>query len=254
MVILRFLCSIIFLSSSISVAHAQDFNHAIRIADSLEAIPNEKAALHEFKIALKLQPANLYALTKCSELCSRIAGRETSTQSKDSYNQAAITYAQVALKIYPNSDDANVAIAIAIGRTLLKKSGKEKVAIIKEIKQYVDAAIKINPNNFKAWHILGKWNYEIYNLSMVERAWAKVFYGGVPANASLKNSIAAYEKARSINPNFALNYLELARAYHKDDEDEKALPLLKKLLTLPIQTEDDPRIKNEATGLIKSWE
>lgn len=251
---IHILCLFCLLLIPFSYTVAQDYNEIIKEADRLEAIPNEKAALHEFKEALKVQPLSLYALTKCSELCSRIAGREQTAQSKDSYNQAAIIYAKTALKLYPNSDEANVAIAIAIGRTLLKKSGKEKVAIIKEIKQYVDAALKINPNNFKAWHILGKWNYEIYNLSGLERAWAKVFYGGVPGNASLKNSIAAYEKAKSINPNFALNYLELARAYHKDDNTEKAIPLLQTVLTLPIQTEDDPRIKKEAAVLIKNWQ
>lgn len=231
----------------------QDLGSIIKEADRLEAIPNEKAALHEFKEVLKIQPTNLYALTKCSELCSRIAGREPTPKSKDSYNEAAIIYARTALKLYPNSDEANVAIAIAIGRTMLKKTGKEKIAMAKEIKQYADMALKINPNNFKAWHILGKWNYEIASIPSVERTIAKVFFGGVP-DASLKNAIAAYERARAINPNFALNYLELAKAYHKNDNTQKAIPLLKIILTLPVQTEDDPRIKKEAAVLIKNWE
>lgn len=232
---------------------AQDITALIKEADRLEAIPNEKEALHQFKEVLKLQPLNLYALTKCSELCSRIAGREQNTQSKESYNQAAIIYAKTALRLYPQSDEANVAMAIAVGRTMLKKSGKEKVAIIKEIKQYADAALKVNNQNFKAWHIIGKWNYEISNLSGLERAWAKIFYGGVP-DASLKNAIGAYEKARLLNPHFALNYLELAKAYHKDNNTSKALALLNTAIQLPIQTEDDPRIKKEAATLIKNWQ
>lgn len=244
------LCFIVF--PFIHIA-AQDLNAMIKEADRLEAIPNEKAALHQFKEVLKIQPTNLYALTKSSELCSRIAGREPATQSRDSYNQAAIIYARTALRLYPNSDEANVTIAIAVGRTLLKKSGKEKLGIVREIKQYADMALKINPNNFKAWHVLGKWNYEIYNLTVVERAVAKVFYGGLP-DASLKNSIASYEKARALNPNFALNYLELARAYHKHNEKQKAISLLKIMLPLPIQTEDDPRIKKDALNLLKNWD
>ncbi|MBS1741453.1 MAG: hypothetical protein JST81_00335 [Bacteroidetes bacterium] len=251
---IKILCLLCCLFFNSLVTGAQDFNAMIKEADRLEAIPNEKAALHEFKEALKIQPLSLYALTKCSELCSRIAGREQNAQSKENYNQAAIIYARTALKIHPNSDEANVAIAIAIGRTLLKKSGKEKVSIIKEIKEYVDKALKINPKNFKAWHILGKWNYEIYNLSGLERTWAKVFYGGIPANASLKEAITAYEKAKELNPSFALNYLELARAYHKNDETPKAIAMLKIVQSLPVQTEDDPRIKKEAATLLKNWQ
>ncbi|MBC7536615.1 MAG: hypothetical protein H7258_13070, partial [Ferruginibacter sp.] len=105
----------------------------------------------------------------------------------------------------------------------------------------------------KAWHVLGKWNYEVANLSSLERGFAKIFFGNVP-EGSLKNSIAAYEKARSINPNFALNYLELARSYQKDNNKQKAIVLLKIMLPLPVQTEDDPRIKKDALSLLKSWE
>ena len=234
-------------------ANSQDISIRLNEANRLEAIPNEKAALIAFKEILKIQPLNLYALTKCSELCSRIAGREANAKTAESYNQAAIIYAKTALKLYPESDEANVAAAIALGRTILKKTGKEKISLVREIKHYADAALKVNSKNFKAWHVLGKWNYEIANLSTIEKTLASVLYGSLP-NATFKTSIAAYEKARSINPNFGLNYLELAKAYEKNNNKPKAIALLKVLLTIPVQTEDDPRIRKEAIQLIRNWE
>lgn len=236
-----------------SNSYAQDYNAHIKEGDRLEAIPNEKGALHEFKEALKLQPLNLYALTKCSELCSRIGAREKGIKSRDSYFHAALIYGKTAIKYFPENDEANVVIAIATGRLALTKSGKEKIATVKEIRHYAEKALQINPSNFKAWHIIGKWNYEISNLSMFERAATKIFYGGLP-QASFKASIEAYEKARALNPGFTLNYLELAKAYKKNDNRQKAVSLLKMLLTLPVKTEDDPRIKKEAAELIKHWE
>ena len=247
---LLFILCIFFLSLH---PKAQDLHALLKQADSLEAIPSEKAALDKFKSALKLDPLNLYALVKCSELCSRVGAREADNRSRDSYYQAAIIYAQTALKLHPENDEANVVMGLAVGRTVLIKSGKEKIRAVKEIKMYADNALKINPNNFKAWHIIGKWNYEVSNLSFVERAATKVFYGGLP-NASLKASINAYEKARSLSPAFLLNFLELANAYHRNNEDEKAITILKTLLTLPSKTEDDPRIKVNASDLIKKWQ
>ncbi|MBS1495861.1 MAG: hypothetical protein JSU03_09635 [Bacteroidetes bacterium] len=244
--ILLFLCSINFSKS-------QDIVSVINEANRLEAIPDENAAFQKFKEAVRIQPVNVYALSKCSELCSRIGHRQTNTKSRDSYYQAAITYAQSALKVSPQSDDANVAMAIAVGRVVLIKSGKEKISAVKDIKKYADIALKANPDNFKAWHILGKWNYEVSNLNMIERAAAKVFFGGLP-DASLKNSIADYEKAKALSPQFMLNYLELAKAYHRNDETKLALEQLKKVLILPAKTEDDPRIKAEAQQLIKDWQ
>lgn len=251
----KFFCCIIFISTSFftNTLQAQDFNELVKEADRLEAIPNEKAALHNFKEALKLQPLNLYTLTKCSELCSRIGNREKDHKSRDSYYHAAMTYAQIAIKYHPESDESHVVMAIASGRVALTKSGKEKISFVKDIKAHADKAVKINPSNFKAWHIIGKWNYEVSNLNMLEKAATKVFYGGLPAS-SFKAAIEAYEKAKALNPNFALNYLELAKAYKKNNEKSKAISMLKHAQNLPVKTEDDPRIKREAAELLKSWE
>ena len=232
---------------------AQDANSFINEGNRLEVLPNEKAAFQKFKEALKLQPANLYALCKCSELCSRIGNRESDTKSRDNYYAAAVIYAKTALKVSPSNDEANTAMAIAVGRTILIKTGKEKIAAVKDIRHYADIALKTNAQNFKAWHILGKWNYEVSNLNIVERAAAKVFFGGLP-DASLKNAIASYEKAKAIKPGFLLNYIELARAYNRNGETEKAMAQLNKLMQLPYQTEDDPRIKTEAQKLIRKWQ
>ena len=243
---------LVFLVFSFNQISAQDYNAVIKEADRLEALPNEKAALEKFKEALKLQPTSVYALAKCSELCCRVGGRESSTKVRDDYYSTAQTYAKTALQLYPNSDEANVAMAFSIAKTLLLKSGREKITAVKELKSYGDKAVDQNPRNFKAWHVLGKWNYEVSNLNAFERTAVKIIYGGLPS-ASLKNSIMYYEKAKSLAPNFTLNYLELAKAYHKNDDDTKALSLLNYLLTIKNQTEDDPRIKAEAQKLIKQW-
>lgn len=247
-----FSCIIALLLSS-SLFAQQDINTLIREADRLEAIPNEKAAFTKFKEALKVHPANIYALTKCSELCSRIGKREKTKATRDSYYEAAKIYAGTALKINPASSDANAVMAIALGRTALEKSGKEKMAAVKDIKTYGELAAKYDPHNFKAWHILGKWYYEVSNLNMFERAAAKVFYGGLPS-ASLKESITYYEKAKALNANFLLNYLELAKAYKRNDEDAKAINLLKIMPALANQTEDDALIKEEGRKLLKQLE
>lgn len=230
--------------------HGQALDGLISEGDRLEALPNEKAALNKFKEVLQADPDNLYALTRCSELCSRIGNREKSSASRDAYYATALSYARTALRVNAHSDEANVVMAIALGRTVLVKSGKEKISAVKDIKTYADNALKINPKNFKAWHVLGKWHYEVSDLNMMEKAATRIFYGGLP-DASIKQSIVAYERARSLSPGFMLNYLELAKAYKRNDENGKATAFLKTLITLPNKTEDDPRIKAEATKLLK---
>jgi tetratricopeptide (TPR) repeat protein len=234
-------------------AFSQDVNTLIKEGENFINALNDNAALEKYKEAAKLAPTNLVALVNCAELCSTIGNRAANKDSRDKYYEAAILYAKAAYQLYPQTDLANVAMAIAKGRQALVKSGKEKIAAVKEIKAYAEKAIALNINNFRAWHILGKWHYEVSNLSAIERAGAKLMYGALP-KASFSAAITCYEKAKQLNDNFALNHLELAKAYWKNDDDEKALQSLKYAISLKNKTEDDTRVKSEAQALLKKWE
>lgn len=229
---------------------SQDIIALTKEANRLESLPDENAAFNKFKEILKVQPTNMYALNKCSELCSRIGKRQIDKRVINDYYAAAKTYAGIALKIDSNNAEANCVMAIALGRGSLNKSGKEKIISAREIKIYVDRSIKNDPKNFKAWHVLGRWNYELSNLNFIERGAAKLLYGSIP-EGSVKNAIMAFEKSNNISDGFILNYFELAKAYNKNDEKNKAINTLNKMLLLPNHTEDDPAIKEDGKRLLK---
>ena len=245
--------SFFFLLFSAETAFAQDFNTLIQEAEKLEKEQKELQALKKYTEAQKLKPTDLHVLYKCSELYSRIGVRETNTVSRDQYYKSSLAFAQMAYKYHPQSDDANVAMSMALGRMALTRSGKEKVSTVKEIKTYADNAIRINTKNFKAWHIIGKWNYEVSNLGFLERAAIKLLYGGLP-NSSFSESVKAYEKVKELNPYFGSNYLELAKAYHKLNDNTNAEKNLKYVLAMPNYTEEDPIVKTKATQLLSSIE
>ena len=229
---------------------AQDVNSLLMEAERLEAAPDEIAAFHKYKEVSKIQPLNVFALAKCSELCSRIGKRQTNTKVRDDYYSAARTYAGIALKVNPNNADANCAMAMVLGRGSMARTGKEKIANAREVKKYVDLALKNDPQNFIAWHILGRWHYEVSNLNLLEKAAVKLLYGGMPP-ASIKESIRAFERSRAIEPRFILNYFEMAKAYKQNDKEAKAIEYLNFMLTLPNQTEDDPAIKEQGKKLLR---
>ena len=232
---------------------AQDVNAIVKEADRLEALPNETAALAKFKEALRISPTHIHALSKSSELCSRIGQRQTVAAQRDDYYKAAKIYAKTALLIDSTNSEANTAMAIMLGRSTLTKSGKEKVASAKDLKKYVDAALKGDPNNFLAWHVLGRWHYEISNLSALEKAAVKIFYGSFPP-ASLKAGIVAFEKSEMLKPGFILNYFEMAKAYYRNNQKTKAKTVLNQMLLMPNHTDDDPAIKKMAQALLQDWE
>jgi len=247
--LLMLFCTTFFLTCAFS----QDINALIKLADKQEVIPDEEAAFLTFKQILKWQPANMYALNKCSELCSRIGERQADKKVKNDYYEAAKTYAGIALRLDSNNAQANCVMAIALGKSSLTKSGKEKIIYAKEIKKYVDRSIKIDPQNFIAWHVLGKWNYELGSLNIIERSAAKLFYGDIP-NGSIQGAIVAFEKSNSIYSGFILNYLEMAKAYYKNDQPGKATACINKMLLIQNHTQDDANIKEQGKKLLKQWQ
>jgi tetratricopeptide (TPR) repeat protein len=230
----------------------QDIEKLLQEAHTLEVTFKEKAALEKYIEVQRLQPLNQTALYKCAELLGKIGAREKSTIIRDKKYSNALAFSTMLLKNYPNSDLAHESMSIVLGRLALTKSGKEKVDYVKGIKQHAEQAVKINANNFKAWHVLGRWHYEVSNLNFIETTAIRLLFGGMP-NASYNLAVKAFEKAAEINEKFCLNFLELAKSYHKLDQNKKAISILKQLMNLPNTNEDDPEIKQKALGYLKSW-
>ncbi|MFT3933394.1 MAG: tetratricopeptide repeat protein [Chitinophagaceae bacterium] len=230
---------------------AQSVTALQKDAQQLETVSEEKAFL-KYQEILKLQPANIAALCKSSELCSSIGRRQKEKEEQLSYFKAAQKFASQALSVNPNSSEANFVMSIAMGRMALVLGGKEKIAAVDQIKKYAELSIKCDPSNYKPYHVLGRWHYEVSDLSGFERAFAKIFYGGVPP-ATLKEAIYNYEKCRSLAPDLIINYVELARCYHRNDQKAKAIEFLNKALSMPEKMQDDKRVKEEARVLLKKW-
>ncbi len=232
---------------------SQDAEQLLREAQVQESQFHENEAFLKYAEILKKDPNNLLALWKCSELCSRIGARQNNKEKMRPYFVAARNYAMSALQVDPVSSEANCAMAFALGRVSLVSGTKERVMLAKDVKHYAENAVRLDPDNFRAYHILGRWNYEVSDLNIAEKSFARVFYGKIPSG-TLEEAIVDFEKSRSINPAFILNYLELARSYHRTGEDKKAIANLHILLGLPNQMYDDTRAKVIARQLLTEWQ
>jgi tetratricopeptide (TPR) repeat protein len=233
--------------------YSQDVQSLLREGRRLDASFKEDQALRVYKEALGLQPHNIAALCACSELSCRIGNREGTREKKLSYFKAGLTYANAAFLADSLNSEANVAMAFSTGRIILLESGREKVSGAGAIKRYAEQAIRLDPRNYKAWHILGRWNYEVSNLNIFERTLARWFYGALPA-ASLKDAITDYEKSMALRPAFMLNYLELARACYRDGQIPRAIGLLKQIDHLKDEMYDDRTVRREASRLLAEWQ
>jgi tetratricopeptide (TPR) repeat protein len=232
--------------------NAQDLNTLLKEAQQLEASFKETEALQKYLDVLRYQPNNLPALIKTSELYSIVGKHQASKDKQKEYFRNAKTYAQKALQVNSNSSEANVAMALAMGRMAMIASGEDKIKAVKDVKAYAEKSIQLDPNNFKGYHVLAKWHYEVSDLNAVEKWLVKVTYEALP-KASLDDAIRYYEKSRQLNPSFLLNYLELARGWHRKNNNKRAIEMLEAMLKLPNKIADDANIKKKGKKLLEEW-
>jgi tetratricopeptide (TPR) repeat protein len=231
---------------------AQDINSLLKDAQQLESAFKEPEALQKYLDVVRYQPNNLSALIKISELYS-ILGKHQGTKDKQKeYYRNARAYAQKALAVNGNSSDANVVMALAMGRLALISSGDEKIKAVKDVKTYSEKSVQLDPNNFKGYHVLAKWHYEVSDLNSVEKWLVKVAYEALP-KASLDDAIKYFEKSRQLNPSFLLNYLELAKCWHRKDNNKKAREYLELMLKMPNKIGEDSSIKAKGKKLLEEY-
>lgn len=231
----------------------QDLQTRLERADSSEKALNDKLAYELYMGVLSRYPTNATALIKASLLADRLGNRLINDkENRNKWYRQAHKLAQKAVDLYPNSADAHFTISVSLGRVALMSSGRTLVDAVRKIKYHADRAIELEPNDFKAYHVLGRWYYEIANLGAFKRAAVRVFFGSLP-EASFELSRDAYEKSRELNPGFNLTYLELAKVYDALDQRDKAIEYLKKMEKLPPTIEDDARIKEEGRNLLRNW-
>ncbi len=232
---------------------SQDVPALLHQASQLEASFREEEALQKYQEALRLQPEQITALCKCSDLSCRIGNRQTNKEKKIDYFRKGYGYAQAALRLDSTNSEANIVMAFSLARMALIQSGKERVAAATTIKHYAENAIKYDPLNYKGYHILGRWHYEVSGLNIVERTLARWFFGALP-EASLEESVGYFEKSMRLRPDFMLNYFELARAYRRGGRNDEAVRMLRQMDHLKDEMYDDRQVRKEGQQLLHRLE
>lgn len=228
---------------------SQTADDYVRKAETAIKNMDETNAFKYYKLALQKDESHLDALCGASLLCSRIGNRQSKESIKISFFKASKNYAVKALNINPNLDEANYVMAVAMGRMALISGAKDKVAASRDIYKYINKAIKINSKHAGAWHVLGKYYFEVANLNFAERGAANLLFGGLP-EGSISQAISCYEKCLALDPAYLINYLELAKAYKQSNQKSKAKALLETGLNKPNKQQDDTSTKADMRKLL----
>lgn len=233
---------------------SQDINVLLKEADNLEKTQKESEALEKYKQVLLQEPNNIRALVKSAEMNANVGNRQTDKNTKRLYYESALAFANRAFLADSAQADASYVMAMASGKmTDVETDNKKLVGYVRDVKRYSDKALAINPSHAKANYTIGKWNYEMANLSGLKKVAVKLLYGGLP-EGTLELAIQSMEKCKAAEPYFAANYLDLAKAYRDDHKPAQAMDVLAKLVKLPTRTSDDVAIKAEGAKMLQAMQ
>src|SRR5262249_50824383 len=151
-------------------------------------------------------------------------------------------YAQRAAELAPNSAEAQLSPAISYGKMLPYMGSKDQVAASPRIKTAVDRALRLDPSNDTAWHILGRWNRVLADINVIKRVVAKALYGDLPVTTN-EEAERCLQKAIALNPKRLIHYIELGRIYAQMGRKEEARKYILKGISMPNEEKDDSEMK-----------
>jgi tetratricopeptide (TPR) repeat protein len=213
--------------------------------DSLFENFDNPGALDAYLKALELDSISYEALWKVSRAYVDI-GETLEGDIRAEYYKNGEVYARKATQVDSQGSKGHLYLSIALGRVALDAGAKERIKLSKEIKKEVDLALKYDPNDDIAYHVLGRWNRKLANLSWIEKGFANIFLGGVPKDASNENALKCFQKAVELKPGYINHHLELGITNEMMDLEEEARQEYQKCIDLPKSASDDDRYKQEA--------
>lgn len=203
-------------------------------------------ALENYKDAVKIDPNSYEANWKLSRAYVDVGEAIEDEDKRAEYYRESEILARKAIEINPQGSDGHLYLSIALGRVALDAGAKQRIKMSKEIKKEADLAISYNQNNDIAYHVLGRWNRKIANLSFIEKGFADLFLGGVPEGATNEAAVENFKKAIEINPTYINHYLELGITYEMMDNEKLAIEAFQKCLELEMSAAKDNQHKDIA--------
>jgi tetratricopeptide (TPR) repeat protein len=227
-----------------AVAHA-GVAELLEQGDAFDAKLDNAHALETYLQAEKLGATDPDTLTHIARQYALLMNDAESDEEQRRLGERALDYSKRAVATNPQHAKSVLSVAICYGRLIRFQDTRTKVEYSRFVKEYADRALKLDPTDSYAWHVLGAWNYELAQMGPFARAFVKVVYGGMPP-ASNEEAERLFRKAVALAPDRVSHHAELGRTLAVLGKVSEARIELNKALSLPIREKDDPESKKRA--------
>ncbi len=231
---------------------AEDYRTFLEKGDEYYRDFDNSKALEEYEKAYELAPEEFEMLMRMTRTCNNV-GEDLDSKESKPYFEKAVEYAELLLEKFPEKVDTYYYLSVSYGNLALFKGGETKVKLSRKVKQNAEKAVELDPQRPEPYVVLGIYYREIANLNPMLKAFAKVFFGGLPGGTN-EDSEQSLLKAIELKPTYINAHFQLARTYEKMKEKDKAIANYQKVLELPQADHQDNAIKTKAEKQLKKLE
>lgn len=225
----RLLLLLCLLHLVLSISFAQDMDEADTLMQDGKYA--EAAAAYQAVFDATQDASALYKMANAK---TRQAERSTGDEAIALYDEA-VAKAKEAVALEPNDDEAHMALARAWGRLAQFRGILESLNLAKLVRNELDSALAINPNNDDALHALALWYLNV--------PW---IFGGNPDKLRPN-----FDQAIAIRPTVR-HHMEYGEALLQLGDKEAAKVQLEKALGLEPQDADEQDAQTKAKQLLAS--
>lgn len=223
-------------------ARAETADQLIKEGETCDLKLQATEALNFYLSAERLEPENAHLLACIARQYRHLMADAPTREEKLKLGGIALEYSHRAAALAPSDSEAQLAPAISYGKLMPFQSLKEQAQESRYIKEGAEKAIKLDPRNDLAWHVLGRFHMVLASVTGIKRAMAQFLFGELPA-ASNEDAVKCFKKAIEINPNRLMHYIELGETYAQMGQAADARLFLTQGLAMPDVDKEDPEIK-----------
>ncbi len=132
-----------------------------------------------------------------------------------------LEYARKALGTDEKCAKAHLYYAMIIGQIAYYEGNEAKIRVSYEVKKHGLRALELDPSSASAYHMMGRWHYELADLSWIERTLAETLYSKLP-DASFPEAVRCFKEARRLEPDNVSHGLWLAKSLLANDQRHEA--------------------------------
>lgn len=194
----------------------------------------------------------LWRMARAVFLAACLAERKKDKETQKKRLFEAEELCNKAIEKNANCFDAHKWMAMILGKVSDFVSTKERIEKGKEIKNHLEVAIGLKPDEAYLYHVYGRWCLEVAKLSWVERNIAKLVFG-TPPEATNEDALQNFKRGEELKQNWKVNDFYVAKALIELKKYKEAVEYLDKAISLPNETDEDHILSDELAELEKKY-